>query len=172
MEKWKEVSDNPNYMVSENGRIRRVGSDKDHSTHIGKSGYVLTHLYLNGKCQHKRVNRVVAEAFIPNPENKPEVNHKDGNKRNNNVRNLEWATKKENCEHAWRNGLARPSYGMLGKKNPNAGRKGKPFKIVETGEVFNTLMECEKVINGNNRHISECLNGKQMTHRGYHFEYI
>lgn len=174
MEEWRPVVGNHNYVVSNDGRIRRRGSIKDHSVHKDKYGYLNIHLYKDGKCQHKKVNRVVAEAFIPNPENKPEVNHIDCNKLNNHVSNLEWNTKKENMKHAKEHGLTshKPSYGMLGKKNPNGGRKGKPFRIVETGEVFNTLLECEKAINGNDSCIGDCLNGKQKTHKGYHFEYI
>lgn len=171
MEKWAEISENSNYMVSNTGRIRRVGSDKDHSVR-DKKGYLTVDLYKDGKRSTRRVHRLVAQEFVSNPDNKPEVNHKDGNKHNNVSANLEWVTKKENCEYAWKHGLAKPSYGMFGKKNPYGGRKGKPFRIVETGETFNTLIECERAINGNNRHISECLNGKQKTHRGLHFEYI
>lgn len=171
MEIWREVEDNPNYMVSNDGRIRRRGRDND--LYVGDSkGYLFANLYKDGARSTKRVHRLVAETFIPNPENKPEVNHIDGDKHNNNVDNLEWVTKEENCRHAWDNGFVKPSYSMLGKKNPNGGRKGKPFRIVETGEVFRTLKDCEEKIDGNNRHISECLNGKQKTHRGYHFEYI
>ena len=170
-ESWEEVTRNSNYIVSETGRIRRHGSDVDHSTRDRK-GYLATDLYQNGKRTTERVHILVAEAFVPNPDGKPEVNHKDGNKHNNSASNLEWVTKKENCRHAWENGLARPSYGMLGKKNPHGGRKGKPFRIVETGEVFNTLHECEIAIDGNNRHINDCLRGRQDTHRGYHFEYV
>ena len=171
MEIWREVVDNDNYIVSNTGRIRRRGSENDHSTY-DKKGYRLVDLYKGGMRSKKRVNRLVAEAFIPNPENKPEVNHKDGNKSNNNVENLEWVTTRENCRHAWDNGLVKPSYSMLGKKNPNAGRKGKPIRIIETGEIFNSSLECEKAIDGNNRHINDCLRGRQKTHRGYHFEYV
>ena len=129
-------------------------------------------MYKDGKRTVKPIHILVAEAFVPNPENKPEVNHKNGNKHDNNASNLEWVTHKENCEHAWKTGLTKPSRGMLGKKNPNGGRKGRPFRIVETGEVFNTLYKCEEAIDGNNRHINDCLRGRQNTHRGYHFEYI
>ena len=171
MEEWRITTRNSNYMVSDKGRVRRVGSNRDHSVR-DKKGYLVTDLYEDGCRSTERVHILVAEAFIPNPYGKPEVNHNDGDKHNNNASNLSWVTKKENCEHVWRTGLAKPSYGMLGKQNPNGGRKGKPFKIVETGEIFNTLKECEASIAGNNRHISECLNGKQKTHRGYHFEYV
>ena len=168
---WKTSTVNSNYMVSDDGRIRRNGSETDHSTR-DNDGYLVTDLYAYGKRSTQRVHRLVAIEFVPNPEGKPEVNHKDGNKYNNVATNLEWVTKKENCRHAWDNGLAKPSLSMLGRSNPNAGRKGKPFKIVETGEVFNTLKDCEEAINGNNRHINDCLRGRQETHRGFHFEYV
>ena len=171
MEEWRRISSNNNYFVSNNGKIRHCNSDKDHSVR-DKNGYLVVDLYDGGKRTTARVHRLVAKEFISNPCNKPCVNHIDGNKHNNNISNLEWVTKKENSEHAWYNGLAKPSRSMLGKKNPNAGRKGKPFRIVETGEVFNTLYECEKAIDGNNRHINDCLKGRQRTHRGYHFEYL
>lgn len=171
MSKWEVTPGNPNYLVSDDGRVRRIDSDTDHSVR-DKKGYPAVDLYERGKRNTERVHRLVAKAFIPNPDNKPEVNHKDGDKHNNRVSNLEWVTCKENCEHAWENGLVKPSYGMQGKKNPNAGRKGKPIRIVETGEVFGTLEECEKAIGGNNRHINDCLRGRQRTHRGYHFEYV
>lgn len=171
MDEWAKTLRNPNYLVSNTGRIRRDGSDRDHSIRDRK-GYFAVDLYENGKRTTERVHILVAEAFVPNPDNKPMINHKDGNKHNNNAENLEWVTHKENCEHAWKTGLAKPSYGMLGKSNPNGGRKGKRIRIVETGEVFESSLDCEKAIDGNNRHINDCLKGRQRTHRGYHFEYV
>ena len=171
MEKWTEVLSNSNYDVSNTGKVKRSGSDKDCSVR-DKKGYLAVDLYRDGRRKTERVHRLVAEAFVPNPDNKPEVNHIDGNRYNNNASNLEWVTHKENVHHAWDNGLARPSYGMLGKNNPNSGRKGKPIRIVETGEVFESSLDCERAIDGNNRHINDCLRGRQKTHRGYHFEYV
>ena len=171
MDQWVKTPTNPNYIVSNTGKIRREGSDRGLSVRDRK-GYLSVDLYENSKRKTERVHRLVAEAFVPNPDNKPYVNHKDGNKHNNNASNLEWVTSKENCRHAWNNGLTKPSYSMLGKKNPNAGRKGIPIRIVETGEVFRSSIECEKAINGDNRHINDCLKGRQATHRGYHFEYV
>ena len=171
MEEWKEISRNPNYLVSNTGKIRRNGFLNE-KTPRDNDGYLVIDLYEDGKRKTARVHRLVAEEFIPNPDNKPVVNHIDGDKHNNDVSNLEWVTSQENSKHAWENGLAKPSYGMRGKKNPNGGRKGKPFQIIETGEVFNTLEECETAINGNNRHINDCLKGRQKTHRGFTFRYL
>ena len=171
VEKWVDTPNNSKYQVSNTGRVRRLGSDKDCSTRDRK-GYPSVDLYEHGQRTTRPVHRLVAEAFIPNPENRLEVNHIDGNKHNNNADNLEWVTHKENCRHAWDTGLIEPSRSMQGRLNPNAGRKGKPIRIIETGQVFSTLKECEKAIDGNNRHINDCLRGRQNTHRGYHFEYI
>ena len=169
MDRWHKIKGFESYEVSNTGKIRRNGHEKAVTDY---NGYYHVDLYRNGKRITKRINRLVAETFIPNPLNLPEVNHKDGNKHNNSVNNLEWVTKSENMKHAFRSGLAKPSYGMLGKKNPNAGRKGKPFRIVETNEIFKTSLECEKKKGLNNRHINDCLKGRQKTHRGFHFEYV
>ncbi len=72
---------------------------------IDKFGYCKVCLFKNGKRKYCKPHRLVAIAFIPNPDNKPEVNHKDGNKTNNNVSNLEWNTASENMRHAFANGL-------------------------------------------------------------------
>lgn len=170
MDTWCKINENPLYEVSKNGEVRRNNHIK--TPILGKRGYYSVDLYSNGKRIKRRISRLVATAFIPNPDNLPDVNHKDGNKLNNNVSNLEWVTKSENMKHEFKNGLAKPSYGMTGKKNPNAGRKGKPFKIIETGEIYSTLRECEIKTGCNNRHINDCLKGRQKSHKGYHFEYI
>ena len=170
MEEWREISENENYLISNTGKVRRKNFLTDKPLR-DNNGYLVTDLYKDGKRKTVRVHRLVAKEFIPNPSDKPVINHKDGDKYNNNVSNLEWVTSKENSRHAWENGLMKPSYGMKGKSNPNGGRKGKPIQIIETGEVFQTLKECEEAIGGNNRHINDCLKGRQKTHRGYSFRY-
>ena len=172
MERWSIIKDFPNYEVSTDGNIRHSYGKKSRKSVQDHNGYYKTELYNNGKRSVKRINRLVAEAFIPNPDNLPEVNHKDGNKHNNNVDNLEWITKSDNMKHGFKNGIIKPSRGMLGKKNPNGGRKGIPIRIIETGEVFSSSIECEKVKGLDNRHINDCLKGRQLTHGGYHFEYV
>ncbi len=75
-------------------------------------GYHIVSLHVQGRRYAGKVHRLVAEAFIPNPANKPQVNHKDGNKSNNVITNLEWVTSQENIIHAHENGLMNPRYGI------------------------------------------------------------
>ena len=91
--------------LRKNGRLdNRKGKQLRPS--IDKYGYERVVLTKDGIRKTYSVHKLVALAFIPNPENKTTINHIDGNKRNNNVLNLEWATEKENQNHKWKNGLA------------------------------------------------------------------
>ena len=91
--------------LRKNGRMdNRKG--KQLKPKIDKYGYETVVLTKNGSRKNFTVHKLVAWTFIPNPENKPQINHKDGNKLNNRVSNLEWVTEKENQIHKWKNGLA------------------------------------------------------------------
>ena len=98
------------YEVSNRGDVRRVGG-KILSPKPGKNGYKTVTLQLNGYGKKYLVHRLVAEAFIPNPEDKPYVNHIDADKTNNSVSNLEWATAAENIRHAYNNNLIHQNRG-------------------------------------------------------------
>lgn len=116
---WKQIEGyNGTYYVSNTGCIKssgKIGLNVLSGPHKRKDvilkpattnwGYQRIVLQLNGVRKHERVHRLVAKYFIPNPNNKQEVNHIDGNKLNNRVDNLEWATPKENEAHAYKNGL-------------------------------------------------------------------
>lgn len=171
---WKKIQGFENYSVSDDGLIRNDSRNKLKAQRVNKDGYNKVSIYENGNAHTFRVHRLVAEAFIDNPLQKPDINHIDGNKTNNNCNNLEWVTKSENMIHAYNTGLAKghPTYGMLGKKNPNAGRHGRPVRVLETGEEFSSVTECSKALNLNDRAIYDVLNGRQNSHRGYHFERI
>jgi hypothetical protein len=97
---WKKINDYPNYEVSMWGEVRNIRRGTIMSQSLNDKGYPRVELWEKGKRAKKLVHRLVAEAFIPNPENKEIVNHKDANKSNPNVGNLEWATNVENMIHA------------------------------------------------------------------------
>jgi hypothetical protein len=104
-----------NYWITEDGKL--FNKHKQMSTYKGER-YEKCVLKINGKSTMKYIHRLVAEAYIPNPNNKATVNHIDGDKFNNNVVNLEWATQSENNLHSYRTGLKVP-YDRRGTKNPN-----------------------------------------------------
>lgn len=93
--------------VFDDGRIELNG--KPLKARKNSQGYLRVSVHKNGQRKRYFCHRLVAKAFIPNPLDKPEVNHKDGNPLNNNLSNLEWVTSSENKLHAYRTGLRKPS---------------------------------------------------------------
>lgn len=179
-EKFKTVSTHTKYKVSNNGRVINAKGKEKAPVNL-RDGYLKVDLYRNGERSSKRIHRLVAEAFIPNPYNKPDVNHKDGDKHNNHADNLEWVDKSENMRHASANGLLHPNplrgdnhpRPMLGRKNPNAALKRRAkVKIIETGEVFDSIKDCSIAINGSDRRICDCLHGISSSYKGHHFERV
>jgi hypothetical protein len=102
---YRDLSGYEGYQISNLGNVYSLKNKKIISYQIINSGYKLVHIYVNNKRHAKTIHRLVAQEFIPNPENKPFVNHKDGNRLNNVLENLEWVTSSENMQHAMSNGL-------------------------------------------------------------------
>ena len=115
---WKDIEDYKGiYVVSNKGRVKRIMHRKYPTNtiinaSINSFGYYYVCLTKSGKGKNFMVSRLVATAFIPNPDNKPQVNHLK-EKHRNEEENLEWNTSKENINHAWKTGLSKPANGTL-----------------------------------------------------------
>ena len=118
------------YLIYDDGKVWSVKRRKDISQEIMSTGYIRVGLYKNGKVHHKFVHRLVAEAFIPNPNNLPQANHKDENKANNCVDNLEWMTPVDNTNYG--TGLKRRT-----EKQINNAYRSKP--VIQYDLNFNKI---------------------------------
>lgn len=126
MERWKPIKGFEGvYEISDKGKVKSVArktgtvyrKEKLRKLHYTKCGYLKVRLTHKDKDVTARVHRLVAEHFLSNPENKETVNHIDGNKSNNDVSNLEWATRAEQMQHAYDLNLRKP---LSGEDNPHA----------------------------------------------------
>lgn len=174
---WKDIKDYEGlYQVSNLGRVRslpRKGTYKDiHILKLGKNhkGYLQVKLSKDSVLKCKSIHRLVAEVFIPNPDNKPQVNHKDTNKENNCVNNLEWVTNLENMQHSWKMGLRNNIY----KK----GKEHYKSVIVYQYDLQNNLIkkwycvkDIERELGFDNRNICACCRNKKKTAYGYKWSY-
>lgn len=159
---WKEVPNSDGkYKVSNQGRVMSYFT-KDRPIILKpdntNSGYLQVTLYMPERIRLK-VHRLVAMAFIPNPDNLPQINHKDENKLNNCADNLEWCTAKYNA-----------NYGSHNKKVALA--RCKKIRCVETDMRFNSIMEAADYFGFDFSHIAKVCRGVWKTCHGYHFEYI
>ena len=106
LEKWIYINgEKTHYKIRSTGEVWNTVTNAPMKGGRDKNGYHIISLTLNKKKYTRKVHRLVAEAFIPNPENKPEVNHNDGDKLNNDISNLEWANPSENTHHACEHNL-------------------------------------------------------------------
>ena len=155
MEIWKEIDGFPGYSVSTMGRTRRDRDGKIKKHTPDTKGYQMTWINICGKQKLLLVHRLVAQAFLPNEEHKPAVNHKNGDKSDNRVENLEWVTSRENDIHATR---------VLGKRC-------RAVRCVETGIVYPNSYAASESIGRYKDCVGRCLRGICKTSGGYHWEY-
>lgn len=184
MEVWKDIKGYEElYQVSNYGRIKslnynRTKKEKIMSLNNDSWGYLIVGLY-KSKRKNFRVHRLVAETFISNPENKPQVNHIDGNKQNNIVSNLEWVTQNENMKHSWDHKLhiVTEKVKRTSKNNGKINGKKRAKKINQFDVNGNYIRTWESAIivssqlGINNTNISKCCKGIQKTAGGYVWEY-
>jgi len=177
MEEWRTIEWNCDYMVSNTGKIKSLKKKKEiilkpSRTHKGK-GYHMVILCKNGERSYKTIHRLVAIAFIPNPENKPQVNHIDGNTINNSVENLEWCTPSENEIHSFRKlGRISPTKGLFGKYSANP---KSVYQIdIKTNKIimfFDSVIDASIKMKIDKTSISRCCRKEKGTAGGYKWQY-
>lgn len=175
---WKDVVGYEGlYKVSNDGSVRNEETGAILKEYISPTGYVRVGLNKDGCNKIVMIHRIVAQAFLPNTQNKPCVNHIDGNKSNNSVNNLEWCTHSENELH---------SYRVLGKKlKPEQHRKmieghteATRRTVVQSnmdGDVIRTFAstnEAHRITGISQGNISECCNKKRKHAGGYIWSFV
>lgn len=141
------------YQASNFGHIRSVRNNKVIAEEKSNAGYMLVSLSVNRIHKMVTVHRLVASAFIPNPNNLRDVNHKDGDKTNNNLENLEWVSHSENIKHA---------YQRLGKKT-----NGVSVICVETGQRYDSCKDASNQTGINISSINHAINGMAKSAGGF-----
>lgn len=161
IEEWRDMEDAPKYEVSNLGNIRHKVRKQNLKQQDNGHGYQYITVRLNGKLKHFYVHIAVAKAFIENddPEHKTDVSHLDETNYHNWASNLAWATTIENNNMPLR--LKRVAMA-----------KGKPCRCIETGKVYYSEREAARQLNIQQSSINNCINGKQKTAGGFHWERV
>ena len=155
MEYWKPIKNYPHLFVSRTGQVWTTTYSRLLKPHKSNRGYLQVSLSKNKTVKLASVHRLVAQAFIPNPDNLSEVDHIDGNKLNNKVENLQWISHSDNCRKACK--------GYDGKP--------KPVICIETGKVYKTIKEANRELHIPEAVVSAIVRGEFPSYHGLHFEY-
>jgi hypothetical protein len=167
---WKDVVGyEGTFQVSNQGRLKSFFRKEPiiRKIHANKAGYIQITFQINKKRINKQIHRFVAEAFIPNPENKPHVNHINGIKTDNRLENLEWCTHSENMKHAYKMKL------ITSKTGKNSARyKGDILVYTLKGIYVLTLRGTKHILESGfqPKKVYECVNGKRKLYKGYIFK--
>ena len=161
---FKVITGYPDYLISESGEIFSLKSNRNLKPYKTTKGYLQVRLD-SGKAFH--VHRLVAEAFIPNPDNLPQINHKNEDKTDNRVENLEWCDCLYNVNYG--NGINKRSCSLSITKSKRVAKCNSNMEIIEE---FNSVLEARALTGINNSKIGECCNGKRRSAGGYKWKWL
>lgn len=153
------------YAVTSCGKVWSYKRKKFLKPYKEHTGYLRVDLMKDGVKKHHKIHRFVAKAYIPNPENLKQVNHKDENKQNNSVNNLEWCTNDYNAHYGTKN----ERIGIANKNHPNLSKK---VICVETNQVFESISEATRKTGICTSQISKCCSGVYKSAGKLHWEYV
>lgn len=175
---WKKLKRNKNYSINENGDVRNDVTGNIKKPYINKAnGYLTIDLYANNKSTKVTVHRLLAETFIPNPNNKPCIDHKDGNRLNNNLSNLRWATFSQNNSRFETIGVRSEKIKVTHYKEKRNKRGGGHIEWldVDCEMYFDRIVDASKHFGVTQGNITPLLKsgeiGRRGKMRGYKFEY-
>lgn len=151
------------YAVTSCGKIWSYRNSRFLTPRKDHKGYLTVLLCNKGTEKEFKIHRLVANAYIPNSDNLPQINHKDENKQNNCISNLEWCTNSYNRNYGSRN--KRAAIGI-------SKAKMKPCICVETGKIYSSVIEAAKDTNLRKESISRCCRGERKTYAHTHWNYI
>ena len=157
------------YAITEDGQVYSYISKRYLKPAKNHGGYLTVCLSSkNGERKRFYIHRLVAFAFIDNPNNYPQVNHKDENKENNNIDNLEWCTSKYNNNYGTHNKRSHEN-----RKNTSLGNhpQARSVECVELHKIFSCAKEASLILGIDNSDIGKCCKGKLKTAGGYHWRY-
>lgn len=172
MEIWKPIVGTKWFIeVSSKGRVRSLlrGEPRVLKTQEDNKGYHRLRVTIEREKMCYKVHREVAKAFIPNPDNLPQVNHKDGNKSNNAVDNLEWISNRDNAHHAIENGLWESVFEGSRRENESRKRPVIGYFTPEISRRFESIREAEKYVGSS--HVVDVLKGRRSHVKGWSFRY-
>lgn len=160
---WREVKEYSNYEVNQLGEIRHKKRQKILKPRDNNGGYQYVNFKINGKNTNFAVHRIVANAFIPNPNGYTEVNHKDYNKKNNCVDNLEWVSSSQNKQHSY---LKQENKKSRGKAVNQYTKEGIFLK------TFDSVSDAAKELGCCVAAISNCCLGRTKTSQGFRWSFV
>lgn len=170
-EVWKDIKGFENlYQVSNTGKVRTLIHNKIMKPDV-YNGYERVTLYSPFRKRRSFVHRLVAEAFVPNPENKPIIDHIDTNPFNNNADNIKWCSQKENINNPISLNKRHKPHSKEWNENIRKGQEKKPIFCVELGIVFNGQTDAQRKLGIFQTNIGKVLLGKRKTAGGYHWQY-